>query len=192
MKNKITPIFALVVLFALVFTMAYFGQHEETTNTVAEQSVGEVTETENVKKVVPPPREKTITVTPEDIQMKFVETPELTLTYVGEAVSNNYNYATLDRYSEDEYTLQFTISTDVSLEDMSYEVIDGAGNVLYKGTEGLSGGSSGGDLHTISLNKICFDGNPECDAPNLKPEWKELKKKFYLHTGYDTTIIVEV
>lgn len=188
MKNKITSIFALIVLFALVFTMAYFGQREDG-QTVATQTVEDVKEVN--KEMISKTEEKKVELDP-DVQMKFVETPELTLTYVGEAVSNNYNYATLDRYSEDEYTLQFTISTDVSLEDMSYEVIDGAGNVLYKGTEGLSGGSSGGDLHTISLNKICFDGNPECDAPNLKPEWKELKKKFYLHTGYDTTIIVEV
>lgn len=186
MKERIVPILALVVLFALVGTMAYFGSADTETSTVVSEDIGTVVPLEEQEEVTEVAAENVAT---EKYQFKTVETPELILTYEGEAVKNNYNYATFDRYTVDDYTVAATVSTDAEIDDTYYELVDESGNVVYKGQAGLSGGRSG-DLHQIAFNKLVFSSETE-DGVILNPEWKDYDVVFYLATGYDTSIIVK-
>lgn len=189
MKEKIVPILALVVLFALVGSMAYFGSTNNSEQTVVSDDMGNIAPLEESAKKMAETIETVKNVADDKYQFQTVETPELVLTYEGEAVKNNYNYATFDRYIEDEYTVAATISTDAEIDDTYYELVDDNGNVVYKGGVGLSGGRSG-DLHQVSFNKLVFENETE-DGVLLNPEWKDYDVIFYLATGYDTSIIVK-
>lgn len=185
MKERIVPIFSLIVLFALVGSMAYFGQAPEP---AVQNETMEVAKQEGVK--VEDVKEVNQEVVEKENAFEQVETPELILTKLGAAVANNYNYATLDRYSVDDYTVSATVSTDAGIYDTYYELLDENGNIVYKGTVGLSFGVSG-DSHNVSFNKLVFDNKNTEQEDTLNPEWKDCKIRFHLLTGKDTSVIIE-
>ena len=184
MKERLMPILSLIVLFALVGSMAYFGQQPDATEVNEQQGVVATTNTEDLEKPT-----ETGDVKKEEIPFRHVEVPELVLTGVGDAVANNYNYATLDRYNVDDIGVLAVVSTDAGISDVAYELLDENGEKVHGGSKGLSFGVSG-DTHEVYFNKAIFDNVEEQDL-ELKPEWKNYKVRFRLITGYDTEIIVE-
>lgn len=189
MKERIMPIIALVVLAVIVVGGAMLNSNNSTETAMTSET--KVEDKVPVEKEIIEREEKEALVVEQD-GFRHVETPELILTYLGDAVSNNYNYATLDSFTVNEDNISLLVSTDAGITDCNYEIVEEDGTVLYKGGLGLSYGNSGGDLQQIDFNRFIFDGSSEMNATELKPEWKNKHMKFYLNTGLDTSIIVDV
>ena len=177
MKERLMPILSLVVLFALVGSMAYFGQAGQ--QEVKESEVIATTSVEKVEQEV----------VESDDFLERVEKPELVLTKVGAGMVNNYNYATLDKYSVEEDGISVVVSTDAGIADVYYELLNDNGDIVYKGAEGVSFGVNG-DTHNVFFNKIVFNNDLEQDV-KLNPEWVNCKIRFHLITGRDTSVVVE-
>lgn len=177
LKNKIEPIIALVVLCALIVTMAMLGENSKTESTIAKTTETTVVE----KEVIDEPKEQ---------EFKHIQTAELILDTVEVGAKNNYYSAFLKSYTNDEATVSFNIDTDMPIDSCYYEIVDENGNVVHTDKLGLSMGSSGGNNYQFALNKFVFVNNEE-ETTNLKPGWQFLGFRFNILSGLDTSIIVE-
>ena len=113
------------------------------------------------------------------------KSPELYLANQLDYSKNNYYYAELEEIKKDDYNISLYLKTDMPIEYVYYIITDKNGELLYKGSAGLSYGHSG-DYHDLVLNKQIF--NDKELGYNLKTEWLNEKITFYMQSGYDSSI----
>lgn len=193
MKKRILSILtAMAVIGTMAFSLAACG----------EKNVSEPAPT------VTPTPEVTETVKPTEIPVgsdgyKHIEGNDLKLTYIGDGVTNDTDYASLVGYDITDEQMTMNVSTTIEANNVYYEIYDvktynTEPEVIYAGYAGLSFSTSTfGDTadtgYELNFNRNVFSETVDESGEDygLKPEWKDYPIVFYITNATGTRVIID-
>ena len=174
--KKCKVILSVVVALSLVLSLAACGSKTEVVPKDVSSTVTETT----------PPKEVEVKET-ESVPVsadgfKHVEGKEITLTYIGDAISNNEFYATLNGYDITDEQITLVVSSDLIPTKVVANVATEDNELIKTLTEGFNYETTG-DITTITFDRKVLDEDETLDKENIV---------FVINTDSDTIINIAV
>lgn len=149
--KKIKVILSVLVVFCLMFSLVACSEK----NVNPQVNVADIEVAEPNEPPAEVVEEKEVIPVAED-GFKYVEEKEITLTYIGDAISNNEHYATLNGYNLSEDLIEIMLSSDILPSNVKVNVLNNKEEVVQTVENGITFETTG-DITTIRFDRTVVE-----------------------------------